>query len=152
MTQAWVVAPGAKVHLVSDRIGLMSMDGTAPVTSGALTMDESHVYLELVIALDQVKANLLMQTAVRSLVKRYNATALIFRGAGEVGHDPLVVIGEAHAGEVVVSMTLTIERTGVLAHVFGTAYLGTVDLPLPGVGKIDNFSFSVETQLTLDAH
>ena len=152
MTQAWLVVPGAKVHLVSARIGLMSMDGTAPISSGALTLDESHVQLELVIALDQVKANVLLQTAVRSLVKRYDAPVLKFCGEGEVAIDPLVVIGEAHAGKVAVTMTLTIKRTGFQAHVFGTAYLGTVDLPLPGAGKIDNFSFSVDTKLTLEAY
>ena len=147
-----MVAPGAKVHLKSDRIGLMSMDGTAPITSGALSMDESCVSLELIIALDQVKANLLLQTAVRSLVKRYHASTLEFSGTGEVVNNSLVVTGVARAGAVEVPMTLTIERTGVQAHVFGTAHLGTVDLPLPGVGKIDNFSFSVEAHLTLDAH
>jgi hypothetical protein len=68
-------------------------------------------------------------------------------GPGDVVEAVKVIHNDA--GDVVVPMTLTIERVGVEARVFGTASLGSVDLPLPGVGRIDDFSFSVDTHLTL---
>lgn len=147
--EVWSVLPGALVRLASARIGLMSMDGTAPITTGSLAFDDDSVTLDLEIALDQVKANLLLQTAARSLVRQHGATRLVFQARGARVDGPMTVTGTAQAGDVLVPMTLTIERIGVEARIFGTANLGQVDLPLPGVGRIDDFSFAVDTRVTL---
>lgn len=147
--EAWSVLPGAVVRLTSARVGLLSMDATAPITSGSIAYIDASITLDLDIALDQLKANLLLQTAARGLVKQHGATRLSFQASGQRDGQPIRVSGSAQAGDVVVPMTLTIERVGVEARVFGTASLGSVDLPLPGVGRIDDFSFNVDTHLTL---
>lgn len=147
--EGWDVLPGAVVRLTSARVGLMSMEGTAPVVSGSLRLVDDVATLDLEVALDEVKANLLLQTAARALVRQHRATRLGFHGTGPRDGDPMRVSGTARAGDVAVPLILTIERRGVEAHAFGNAYLGPVDLPLPGVGRIDEFSFSVDALMTL---
>jgi hypothetical protein len=107
------------------------------------------VTLNLEIALDQIKANLLLQSAARALVKKHSATCLTFHAEGPAVSTPWEVAGAARAGDIEIPLVLTISLRGNEAHAVGSANLGTVELPLPGVGRRDNFSFSVEASLTL---
>ena len=148
-SDSWVVLPGSQVRLTSARIGLMSMDAVAPISSGLITRTGNTVTLDLEIALDQLKANLLLQSAARALVKKHSATRLTFHAEGPAGSTPWEVAGAAKAGDIEIPLALTMSLRGDEAHAVGSANLGTVELPLPGVGRRDNFSFSVEASLTL---
>ena len=145
----WQVLPGSWVTLSAGRKGMLSLDGTAPVVSGSLEQHNSDVTLDLEIALDQVKANLILQTAARALVKQHGATRLRYHGTGSVGDEATEVSGSARAGAINVDLDLSITRIGMDALISGVAHLGTVELPLPGVGRIDDLAFTVECRVTL---
>ena len=148
-SDTWVVLPGSQVRLTSARIGLMSMDATAPISHGSITCQDETVTLDLEISLDQLKSNLLLQSAARALVKQHSATRLTFHATGPLDTHPWQVTGTAVAGDVEIPLTLSLTRTGDTAHATGSANLGTVDLPLPGVGRLEDFSFSVDAQVAL---
>ena len=148
---------GAGVRLRSGRIGLISVDVTAPVTDGVLHVGADDVRFTLTLALDRLKAgNFLMQGAARSLVRRYDATALGYDGTGPASVAPWLVCGTAAAGTIAVELSLTITPVGVAdpmdeIELVGSAYVGTVHLPLPGLGKVEDFAFDVDARLALSA-
>lgn len=148
---------GADVRLRSGRIGLMSVDVSAPVTSGDLHVDAERVRLRLTLALDKLRTNFVMQSAARSLVKRNDAHALSYEGHGTPGEQSWQVSGAAVAGDVTVELSLTVTPVGP-AHdpmseidLVGSAELGTIHLPLPGLGTVDDFAFDVDARLALRA-
>ncbi|MDP1877547.1 MAG: hypothetical protein Q8M17_08335 [Actinomycetota bacterium] len=146
---------GADVRLRSGRIGLMSVDVSAPVTDGFLHVTEDSVRLTLTLALDRLRAgNFLMEGAARSLVKRHDATALGYDGLGPSSTAPWQVTGTAGAGTIALDLSLTITPVGAddlmdEIELVGSAYVGTVHLPLPGLGKVDDFAFDVDARLAL---
>lgn len=152
----WTVldVDGAAVRLRSGRIGLVTVDVTAPVTSGSLLIDDQAVSLDLVVALDRLRtSNFLMQAAARTLVSRHQAQVLAYRGAGQPAQ-PWSVTGAATAGDVTVALDLDIrlqQPAGAPPEIelTGSAHLGTVHLPLPGLGTVDDFAFQVEARLRL---
>ena len=156
----WAVhtVDGAEVRLRSGRIGLVSVDVKAPVTGGELTVAEGSVRLTLRLALDQLKTgNFLLQAAARSLVTRHGAHVLSYDGTGTGSGDAGAwsVAGHAVSGDVDVALQLTISPCGTSVdgmdeiEVVGSANLGTVHLPLPGLGTVDDFSFAVDARLAL---
>ncbi|MDI1290011.1 MAG: hypothetical protein PSX37_08720, partial [bacterium] len=152
----WTVraVDGADVRLRSGRIGLMSVDVSAPVTAGDLQVDGEQVRLRLTLALDKLRTNFVMQGAARSLIKRNNAHALTYSGNGRSGQ-PWQVNGAAVAGDVTVALSLTVTPVGPAndpmseIELVGSAELGTIHLPLPGLGTVDNFAFDVDARLAL---
>jgi hypothetical protein len=147
---------GADVRLRSGRIGLVSIDVKAPVTAGELHVTSAGVRLTLCLALDQLKAgNFLLEGAARSLIRRHDAHALDYTGHGAGGSNPWQVNGNAISGDVNVELELTITPVGpkdnpmAEIELAGTANLGTVNLPLPGLGRVDDFSFEVDARLAL---
>ena len=79
----WAVhtVDGAEVRLRSGRIGLMSVDVTAPVTGGELTSSEGAAHFTLRMDLGQLRTgNFLLQAAARSLVSRHDAALLAYDG------------------------------------------------------------------------
>lgn len=146
---SWSIVSGALVRLSTSRVGVVSLNGTAPILSGTLVQASGDTTLDLEIALDQVKTNVFLQSAIRSFVKKYEATRLTYHGEGESGASPVVVSGVAHAGTIEIQLDLSIESDSDTAHLTGTARLGTVDIPLPGLGRVENFSFDVDAQVNL---
>jgi hypothetical protein len=157
---SWAVhtVDGAEVRLRSGRIGLVSVDVKAPVSGGELSVSEGSVRLTLRLALDQLKTgNFLMQAAARTLVTRHDAHVLTYDGAspGAPDGDAWDVTGHAVAGSIDVALQLTITPSGTSAdrmdeiELVGSANLGTVHLPLPGLGTVDDFSFDVDARLAL---
>jgi hypothetical protein len=150
------VIDGAEVRLRSGRIGLLSVDVRAPVVSGTFQVSEEQVQLDLVLALDQLRTSaFLLQGAARGLVSRHNATNLVYRGIGQA-ESPWVIDGPATAGDVRVDLKLNVSQwapaTSALGiELVGGANVGTVHLPLPGMGTVEDFSFDVDARLTLDA-
>jgi hypothetical protein len=65
------------------------------------------------------------------------------------------VSGHARAGSIDVELTLAIKPCGPATdpmaeiEVSGSASLGEVNLPLPGLGKIDDFAFDVDGRFGL---
>lgn len=154
----WAVhtVDGAEVRLRSGRIGLVSVDVRAPVTGGELTVAEGSVRLTLRLALDQLKTgNFLLQAAARTLVTRHGAHVLTYDGAGA---DPVAswsITGHAASGDIDIELVLTVTPCGTSAdrmdeiELVGSANLGTVHLPLPGLGTVEDFSFDVDARLAL---
>lgn len=151
---SWAVqsVEGADVRLRSGRIGLVDVDVTAPVTSGAFRIEESSITLDLSIALDRLRtSNFILQAAARALIGRHQAHELRYHGIGEV-RAPWAVTGPATAGDVRVDLDLQIEPidgSPVQILLAGSARVGTVHLPLPGMGTVEDFSFEVASRLVL---
>lgn len=148
---------GASVRLRSGRIGLMSVEVSAPVTGGRLQVAGDGVRLTLNLALDRLSTNFLLQSAARSLVKKNDAHDLGYQGAGPASDSPWQVSGVAVAGDVNVELVLVVTPAGpaedamAAIELVGSANLGTVHLPLPGLGTVEDFSFDVDARLALRA-
>lgn len=147
---------GADVRLRSGRIGLVSVDVTAPVTGGELVADPEGVRFTLRIALDQLRTgNFLMQAAARTLVTRHGAVVLAYDGSGRADGLAWHVTGTASAGDVELELALVITAIGTDGdamdeiELVGSAHVGTVHLPLPGMGTIEDFSFDVDARLAM---
>ena len=154
----WAVfdVDGADVRLRSRRIGLISVDVRAPVTAGELQITTSGNRFSLSLALDQLKTgNILMKGTARSLLRRNDARVLDYSGHGAGVSNPWLVNGQAISGHVKVELTLTITAVGPVSdpmaeiELGGAANLGTVNVPLPGLGRVDEFSFQVDARLAL---
>lgn len=147
-----IEADAGVVRLRSGRIGLVTIDVQAPVTSGLLVIDEQRVRLTLELRLDRLRTgNPLMQVAARALVTSHQASALAYRGEGAVT-DLLRVQGVARAGTVEVDLALQIdpiEPSMTAVEIRGSAEVGTVHLPLPGLGTVRDLAFDVEARLAL---
>ena len=148
---------GADVRLRSGRVGLISVDVSAPVASGLLHVSADGITLTLNLSLDQLKTgNFLLQSAARSIVTRNKAHELVYSGKGPVG-EIWSVTGIAHAGSIEVEIDLTITPIASYTspmgeiEIVGSANMGTVHLPIPGMGTIEDFSFDVDAKLALRA-
>lgn len=154
ITGNWVVrsVEGADVRLRSGRIGLVDVDVTAPVSSGTFRADDSGISLELAIALDRLRtSNFIMQAAARALIGRHRAHDLRYRGTGAAS-EPWTVTGPATAGDVRLELVLEVQPvadTPVQIQLAGSAQVGTIHLPLPGMGTVEDFSFQVTSRLVL---
>lgn len=155
----WEIAAvdGADVRLRSGRVGLMSVDVSAPVASGLLQITAQEITVTLNLALDQLKTgNFLLQSAARSVVTRYKAHTLVYSGTGPVG-EIWSVTGIARAGSIEVELDLTMtpiaSATSPMGQIdiVGSANMGTVHLPIPGMGTVEDFSFEVDAKLALRA-
>jgi hypothetical protein len=155
---SWAVhtVDGAEVRLRSGRIGLVSVDVKAPVTGGELVLSESSVRLTLRLALDQLRTgNFLLQAAARALVTRHDAQVLTYDGTGAHAAGPWRVHGHAASGDIDVELVLAVTACGPAddpmgeIELVGSANLGTVHLPLPGLGTVDDFGFDVDARLAL---
>jgi len=154
----WAVhtVDGAEVRLRSGRIGLMSVDVTAPVTGGELTSSAGAAHFTLRMDLGQLKTgNFLLQAAARSLVSRHDAALLAYDGRGPAGEGGWQLTGHATAGDVDLVLDLTVTAIGPAGdpmgeiELVGTANVGTVHLPLPGLGTVEDFSFDVDARLRM---
>ena len=140
-------AKGAEVRLRSGQGGLMSAEANAPVRSGSLVIGDTEVVLDLVIALEKIRmGNFLMQAAARTLISLHRVHDLAFRGSGATTD---AISGVAVAGDVTVPLVLALEITGDQLEFTGSASMGTVHIPLPGLGTIEDFSFDVDARLVL---
>ena len=155
MEGCWAIRDDAgHVRLRSGRIGLISIDVQAPVVGGSLTVDGTDIELEMVLALDRLRTrNPLLQAAARSLVASHRAQELRYLGSG-LSTAPWRVDGVARAGNVEVALGLLIRPVGSAGRLsqvdlLGSAEVGTVHLPLPGLGTVRDFGFDVEARLDL---
>ncbi|MEY4135954.1 MAG: hypothetical protein RL205_82 [Actinomycetota bacterium] len=140
-------ARGAEVRLKSGSLGLISAEANAPVRHGSLSIDDSGVILDLVIALEKMRmSNFLMQAAARTMIGMHKVHDLTYRG---IGQELNSVTGIARAGDIELPLVLALTITGSQLEFVGSANIGTVHIPLPGMGTIDDFSFDVDATVVL---
>ena len=127
---------------------------TAPIDSADVTVG-LDVTLTLGIGIDQVSAgNFLLDAALRGLLVSYGAHELQFAGIGAAEADPVLLGGVAKSGRVAVDLNLELHavhsdpRT-VAIDVTGTAVFEDVDVPIPGVGSLDQLVLAVHARLDL---
>lgn len=146
---------GADVRLRSGKVGLFSVDVTAPVRRGILRVDASEVRLDLILALEQLSTgNFLMDRAAKSVITRHQAHDLTYRASGHGSAEPWHVVGHAVSGDVDVELSVVVTPIGTrdpMAEIelVGSATMGTVHLPFPGLGTVDDFNFEVDARLSL---
>jgi len=154
---SWAVqmVDGADVRLRSGKIGLVNVDVSAPVSGGELHFRGEIVEFSLLLALDQLRTgNFLVQAAARTLVTRHDAHVLSYAGTGPSSDGPWIVTGNAVAGNVDVEIVLTVTAVGTShpldeIEIAGSASFGTVHLPLPGMGTVDDFMVDLDAKLAL---
>lgn len=110
-------------------------------------IDQSGVTLDLVIALEKMRMNnVLLQTAARGIFSMHRVRDLNYQG---VGQELDIVTGIARAGDFEVPLSLALSISGSQLELVGGASMGTVHIPLPGLGTIDDFRFDVDARLAL---
>lgn len=161
VSDAWIVSTvdGGHVRLRSGKIGLMSIDASAPVSGGELILDADQATFTLRLDLAQLRTgNFLLQAAARSLMSSHDVHVLVYEGAGPRIDHGWRVSGTAVAGPIEVPLELTITAIGPQGStmteidITGSANVGTVHLPLPGMGTVDDFGFDVEARLAMTPH
>lgn len=156
LTGTWnfLAIEGAEVRLKSSNSGLMGLDVKAPVRSGTLHVVGAEATINLVLALDKIKTgNFLTEAAAKAFFKSHDAHDLIYNGKGPLTGSGYVVTGSAAAGSLDLSIDLTISAVGSATHpevlLSGSASFGEVDIPMPGVGTVDNLQISVDASLAI---
>lgn len=134
--------------------GIMNVDVTAPVRAGNLRTNANRLTLDLTIALDQIKTgNFLTEHAARAFIAGYRAHDLVYAGSGHWPSGAVAVRGPAKAGSVDVEIELTVspvdsdwdEMSEI--EIIGTAGFGTVHIPIPGLGTVDDLVIDIDARL-----
>lgn len=149
--QRWTVdvAKNPLIELRTQRIGFTRVEASAPIMSGVLTSGDG-VTLQLEIDLMGLKTSTPgLQGMARSLVGDNDARILQFHATGHATTDPWIVHGEATAGDVALDLQVYVTLTGGTAELTGTVVVPEVDIPLPFMGKMRNFTFDVRAKLPL---
>ncbi len=152
LTGSWTMVTDDRplIRLTSQRVGLVTLDVTAPLVMGRLDVGDDAAEVALQLSLNSLKtSNFLMQGAARALVRKFDGDALTFDASGESGPGPWTVSGIAHSGHVDVPLQVTATPDGrddpmSHLHLTGTAVMEEVNIPLPGIGRIKDFTFAVE--------
>lgn len=145
---------GAEVRLKSGSARLMNVEIKAPVRSGTLHIVDSIATMNLVLALDKLKTgNFLTEAAARTFISGYKAQDLVFQGSGPHNGNAYDVSGNAVAGELDVQMTLIVTSVSNTAQpeveLMGSAQFGTVHIPLPGIGTVENMNIEIDARLAI---
>jgi hypothetical protein len=146
---------GAEVRLKSGSSQLMNVEIKAPVRSGSLDIVESIATIHLVLALDKLKTgNFLTEAAARTFISGYKAQDLVFKGSGPYnGNGGYDVSGNAVAGEIDVQMSIMLTSVVNPEHqeveLTGSAQFGTVRIPLPGIGTVENMNVEIDARLAI---
>ena len=136
----------------------MNVEIKAPVRSGTLHIADSIATMNLVLALDKLKTgNFLTEAAARTFISGYKAQDLVFKGSGPHtanGHaNGYNVSGNAVAGEIDVQMSIILTSVGNSAQpeveLIGSAQFGTVHIPLPGIGTVENMNIEIDARLAI---
>ena len=150
----FVAIDGAEVRLTSGSSRLMNVDIKAPVRSGSLHIVDSIATMNLVLALDKLKTgNFLTDAAARTFISGYKAQDLVFSGSGPHNGNAYDVLGNAVAGEIDVQMSIILTSVGNSkqpeVELTGSAQFGTVHIPLPGIGTVEDMNIEIDAQLAV---
>ena len=151
---SWIFAAidGADVRLRTGDVGLLDVDVTAPVRRGSLQITAGRASMSLVIALDQLRTgNFLTEHAARAFITGQGAHDLEYEGAGTAHELPFAVTGQAKAGQLDLSIGLTVMLLGgqqpTEAELTGSTSFGQVHIPIPGVGTVDDLTITIDARL-----
>jgi hypothetical protein len=157
MKRIWMIGQmdGGDVRLRNgEGSGVLSLDVTAPVRAGSLRAQATRMHLDLTIALDQIKTgNFLTEHAARAFIAGYRAHDLTYAGSGHWPSEPVSLRGPAKAGAINVEIELTVSPVDAdwdamsEIEIVGTAGFGTVHVPIPGVGTVDDLIVDIEARL-----
>lgn len=147
---------GADVRLRSASISAMAIDITAPLRSGSLTIHTDGVSLALILALDKLRTgNFLLQAAARSFVSSNGAHDLVYEGTGSWQGASAALSGQAKIGSLDVEMDVTVHLIGgespTAMELAGATSFGTVNIPIPGVGTVDDLQVDIDARLAMVA-
>lgn len=132
----------------------MNMDVRAPVRSGRLVIIDSVATLDLVIALDHISTgNFFTEQAARAMLAGYRVHDLVYSGTGPWTENAFGVSGQAQAGtmDVTIDLSVTPPLTSTTIELTGSANFGSVHIPFPGIGAVDNFMVDVDALLEVTA-
>lgn len=159
MERIWTIGQmdGGDVRLRNGQgSGVMNLDVSAPVRTGQLSIAKKNVALDLTVALDQVKTgNFLTERAARAFIAGYRAHDLVYAGTGSHSGEPSIVRGPAKAGAVDVDIELSITPVDSdwddmsEIEIVGSAAFGTVHIPIPGVGTVDDLTVEIDAKLVV---
>lgn len=158
MEQRWIIntVAGGHVRLRSGKIGLVSIDATAPVSGGELVLDGVEARFTLRLDLQQMRTgNFLLQAAARRLISSNDAHSLDYTGVGSTTAHGWQVSGTAVGGTIEVPLDLAITAIGpsddpmAEIDITGSASVGRVHIPLPGLGTVDDFGFDIDARLAM---
>ena len=150
-----VVAREGHINLKTNRIGIFTIDATAPIVGGEADWAAGRARLKFEVGINEVKTgNRLLDPEVHALVNSGSDGVLTFDGVGHVTDDELRFEGRAWAGNVEVPLVLTgepVDDDGDSREVKldGTATFDDVHLPLPGFGNVTSIDVKVEGLLKL---
>ena len=152
----WIIGPmdSGDVRLRSGNRGLMNMDVRAPVRSGQLVIVDLVATLDLVIALDHISTgNFFTEQAARAMLSGYRVHDLVYSGTGPWTEAAFGVSGQAQAGtmDVTIDLSVTPPLTRTTIELTGSANFGSVHIPFPGIGAVDNFMVDVDALLEVTA-
>lgn len=153
-TGTWAIEPGALITLQTEKIGMTSLEVTAPVTGGRLHVVTTTVEIRLEMSLEKLKAsNFLMQGAARALVKRFDGDLLVFEAEGAADQHPWAVSGNAKAGQVDVPMSVEAtphpDDAPRQLLIGGTVTMEDISIPVPGLSGITSVTFSIDGTVNL---
>lgn len=147
----WTIGPmdSGDVRLRSGSRGLVDLDVRAPVRSGRLVISNAIATLDLVIALDRITTgNFLTERAARAMLAGYRVHDLVYSGKGPWGETAFGLTGQAQAGtmDVTIDLSITPPRATTI-ELTGSANFGSVHIPFPGIGAVDDFMVDVDALL-----
>lgn len=145
---------GAEVRLRSESSQLMNLEIKVPVRSGSLHIVDSVATMNLVLALEKLKTgNFFTEAAARTFISGYKAHDLVFQGSGPHDGSSYDVTGNAQAGELDIEMSLAVTEVVNATHpqveLMGSSAFGTVHIPLPGIGTLENMSIEIDAILAI---
>ena len=157
MKQVWMIGQmdGGDVRLRNGAgSGLMDLDVSAPVRGGQLMLSAAHISLDLTVALDKMKTgNFLTEHAARAFIAGNRAHDLVYAGTGSHSGARCTVRGPAKAGAVDVDIELSITPVDSdwedmsEIEIVGSAAFGTVHIPIPGLGTVDDLTVEIDARL-----
>ncbi len=156
-SQWQVVAREGHITIKTSRIGMFTIDASAPIVGGEADWTSGKVTLKFQVGINEVKTgNRLLDPEVHALVNSGSDGVLTFDGEGHVSDREVRFEGRAWAGNIEVPLVLIGEPQddggdGELRDVKidGTATFEDVHLPLPGMGHVKSIDVEIEGLLKL---
>ncbi|MDD2857485.1 MAG: hypothetical protein PHU75_02300 [Candidatus Nanopelagicales bacterium] len=154
---AWILDGDPSVLTLAAQAKGRTVRLTAPIHAADLTVDAAGVVLTMSIGINDVRSGgFIMDTALRAFLVGYGANELFFVGSGAADADPPAVTGVARSGRVAVDLDLVLTPVEHTAGTLGIALSGTavfedVDVPIPGIGRLDSIVLAAAADLRLRA-
>lgn len=144
VAQRKVLSDGSRMHVRTNRLGLVSIQATAPVLDGEV----SDTTLTFTVRIDQVTTgNPLLDPELHALIREITRGTLTF--SGERSGDTFE--GRAQAGSIVVPLSLNTHGAadGPL-EISGSSQFADVHVPLPGLGHIKRLVVDIDGRLHVE--